>query len=115
MKTLLAQDSPVANTTASASVTAPAANNPQRLFVIGMIFSASAAPAATVVASLKVNGSIVLGIQIPAAAFAPIVVPLATAGMKDGYEVPAGQIALAELPALGGTTLGKATLIYGYK
>lgn len=80
------------------------------IYILGLTVSASAAPAATVRVTLTDNGTIILPLEIPAAAFAPIVINL------EGHplQISTGSDAVLTIPALGGTTVSSGTIRYMY-
>lgn len=75
----------------------------QRWLVEGVWFSASAAPAAAVAATVTSDGADLLRLQIPAAAFAPIGVGTPLYGAK-------GKSVVVTLPALGAGVVGTVSV-----
>lgn len=94
------------NATATATQAAPSAGN--CLLVQGFIISASAAPAAAVEAQLQqgTGPTLVFPIEIPAAAFAPIVKDFGT----HPIQLPEAAAALLTCPALGAAVKCNVTL-----
>lgn len=100
---------PAANT--AAVVTVPASANPGiTTYICGVILSATAAPASPVAATLAgvVGGTMTL--EIPASAFAVIGLLFGVHPLK----ITQGVDAVLTLPALGGTTVGSASVLYYY-
>lgn len=102
----VAVHNPAADTAAVVTVTAP--TQPGRvIYFYGAIFSASAAPAVAVAATITGPG-VTPTLNIPAAAFAPIALMLGTHPLKCA----AGTNLVVTLPALGGTTVGSVIVFY---
>lgn len=78
------------------------------IYILGITISASAAPAAAVTALLKDGTTTILPLEIPASAFAPIVIGFGTSPIR----ISAGANAVLTIPALGGTTVSSGTIRY---
>lgn len=91
------QTATVTNATATATQAAPPAS--QQILIVGIMISANAAPAAPVTANLQygTGPTVLIPIQIPAAAFAVIV----RSWQTHPIEIPAGQQVQLTVPALG--------------
>lgn len=92
---------------------ATAALQGMTIFITGFIISASAAPSAAVEATLtgptKADGTAdTVGLEIPAAAFAPIVRDFGTHPLR----IKPATDAVFTLPAIGGTTVASVTVFY---
>jgi len=88
------------NATTTVTITAPSqvgGQNTNTIFVTGIMISASAAPAATQRATVTGPQAANFGINLPAAAFAPIVLPYGTHPLI----VTAGANLVVSVPALG--------------
>lgn len=102
---LTAKHTPSANTDAVVTITGVAG---YCIYLLGVTLSASAAPAATVEATIKDGSTILIPLEIPAAAFAPIVLGFGQHPIK----ITSGANAVVTLPALGGTTVGSVSVRY---
>ena len=94
------------NTSAVATRAAPGAA--LRLYITHATISASAAPSATVSATITDGGTTIERIEIPAAVFAPVIIPY-----PRGYKCGVNAAAVITLPAIGGTTRGTVS-IHGF-
>lgn len=103
---LAAQHDPAANTAAVVTIAAPTKNS-LTTYITGIVFSASAAPAAAVAATITGTGT-TLTKRIPAAAFAPIVMAFGTHPLR----ITPSTNAVVTLPALGAGVLGSVTVYY---
>jgi hypothetical protein len=92
---------------ATATKTAPGAASGRRLHLQGFIISASAAPGAAVEATITGLEDGTITIQIPAAAFAPIVVNFGSSPLRGS----AATNLVLNVPSLGGSVKCTATLI----
>ena len=96
-------------TNATNTLTLAAPGPRSRYYITALCISASAAPAAPATVTVTANG-VAIGIQIPAAQFAPIFINFANKPLQaDENE----QVALS-CPALGASVLSTVTL-YGFK
>ncbi len=92
------------------TITAPTGQDAKGrvVFLYGVILSASAAPATPVVASVAGVTGQTINMEIPASAFAPIVLALNTHPMQCS----AGVDLVVTLPALGSGVVGSVTVFY---
>jgi hypothetical protein len=92
-----------ANTAATATKAAPAST--QRHYICGVGYSASAAPSAAVEVLVKSGTTTIHAFQVPAAAFSAQEI-----NFPKPLPCAAGELASVEIPALGGTTVGRVNL-----
>ena len=91
-------------TNAAATATKAAVTNQQHI-ISGVSISASAAPAAAVVVTLKAGAVIIDEWNLPAAAFAPIVIEF-----KRPFILDLNTLAELNIPALGAGVIGTAVI-----
>lgn len=80
------------------------------IFIHGITISASAAPATAVQVTLKDGTTTILPLEIPAAAFAPIVIAFG----NNPIQISQGSDAVLTIPSLGGTAVSSGTLRYSF-
>lgn len=108
---LLASPSTIAYTTSTAnqsSVTTVVGKAGLSIYILGITISASAAPTAAVEVTLKDGATTVLPFEIPAAAFAPIVLGFGANPLR----ITRGANAVLTIPALGSGVISSGSLRY---